>query len=182
MNNIYSHHRCFGWRLVFFISLLKPKRCLEVGTYCGYSAMIIAQSIDADSRLDTCEINNKTAEIALRAWKKANIHKKIRIHMQPAIKTLIQLSKDNLGKYDFIFIDGDKTNYPTYYLLAKDLLRTGGIIIIDNISWNGQIIDEKLNDRQVEGIRQCNKLISRDKQVISCIIPLGDGMFLIQKN
>jgi predicted O-methyltransferase YrrM len=170
-----------GQLLKFLIKFQQPKLCLELGTYCGYSSLTIAEALPTSAHLHTCDVNIRTTQFAKNIWQEAGVANKITLHLQPALKTLLNFSRTHLSTFDFIFIDADKTQYPTYYLLAKDLLRSGGMMIIDNITWQGQIHNNEIQHRQINGIRRCNEIIQHDKDVISCIIPLGDGMFLIQK-
>lgn len=171
-----------GQFLKFLLTILKPKKCLELGTYCGYSALLMAESIADDAHLYTCDIKETVTNIAKQAWLDAGVNHKISLILQPAVKTMMQFIKSEPASFDFIFIDADKTNYTTYYLMAKDLLKSGGTMIIDNIAWEGKVANSKYQDRQTKEIRNCNQLIMRDHSVTSCIVPLGDGMFLIHKN
>ncbi len=167
--------------LRFLLASNQPKKCLEIGSYCGYSTMVIAEAITKDGHVHTCDKNESTTRYALEAWQDAGIDHKITLHLGLAVKTLIHLMPDHQNTFDFVFIDADKTSYSTYYLLAKDLLKPGGIIILDNIAWSGKVASAQYNDRQTDAIRHCNQLVAKDTDVISCIIPLGDGMFLAHK-
>lgn len=167
--------------LRFLIQLTGAKRCLELGTYCGYSALVMAQTLPKDGIVHTCDINQKTVKYAYEAWRKANVSEQVIFHLGPALETLNMFVKGN-EIFDLIFIDADKTNYINYYQLAKQLLAPKGIILIDNILWDGKVIDDKVSDRQTKAIRQFNQVVKDDPEVSSCVIPLGDGLTLIQLN
>ena len=117
--------------------------------------------------------NEETNKIALDFFKKANQNHKIKTIIKPALESLKELEND---KFDMVFIDADKLNYKEYYEKSLALLNKGGIIIIDNVLWHGEVADEKNNDKFTMSIREFNKFVSEDKRVEQIIIPLGDGM------
>lgn len=165
----------------FLIRLTPGKRVLELGTFTGYSALAMALAMPDDGHLLTCDINEEWTKHCHRYWKKAAMDHKITLKMGPALATLEQcLIKGEAGTYDFIFIDADKTNYLPYYELALKLLQPKGILLIDNIFWRGKVICEQETGAQVREIRKLNEWIKNDKRIFQTLVPIADGLFLIQ--
>jgi predicted O-methyltransferase YrrM len=123
--------------------------------------------------LITLDKNEKTNELALKFFKKAKQDHKIKTIVKPALETLEELNKN---EFDMIFIDADKMNYKQYYEKSLELIKKGGLIIIDNVLWHGEVADEKNNDKFTINIREFNKLVNEDSRVEQIIMPLGDGM------
>ena len=149
------------------------KNVLEIGTFTGLSALSISLALPDDGKLIALDKNEETNKVASTFFKKANQDHKIKTIIQPALESLDDL-KNN--KFDMIFIDADKMNYKEYYQKSLGLLNNGGLIIIDNVLWHGEVADEKNNDKFTINIREFNKFVSEDKRVEQIIIPLGDGM------
>jgi predicted O-methyltransferase YrrM len=170
-----------GQFISFLVSITEAKKCLELGTFTGYSALVIADSLPEDGRLITCDINTDWTEMALSAWQEANLSHKIHLELAPARDTLNNLEKTDSSSFDFIFIDADKTNYMHYYQSAIMLSRPGGLIVIDNIFWDGKVIDPTYaEDKQTSAIMDLNEYISNDTRVISSIVPIADGLCLVK--
>ena len=159
--------------LHLIIKISKIKKVLEIGTFTGLSALTISLALPDDGNLITLDKNEETNKIALDFFKKANQDHKIKTIIKPALKSLKELEND---KFDMVFIDADKMNYKSYYEKSLELLNKGGLIIIDNVLWHGEVADEKNNDKFTKSIREFNKFVSEDKRVEQIIIPLGDGM------
>ena len=159
--------------LHLIIKISKIKKVLEIGTFTGLSALTISLALPDDGNLITLDKNEQTNKIALDFFKKANQDHKIKTIIKPALKSLKELEND---KFDMVFIDADKMNYKSYYEKSLQLLNKGGLIIIDNVLWHGEVADEKNNDKFTISIREFNKFVSEDKRVEQIIIPLGDGM------
>ena len=149
------------------------KNALEIGTFTGLSALSIALALPDDGKLIALDKNNETNKIAINFFKKANQTHKIQTIVKPALETLDEL---NDKKFDMVFIDADKMNYKAYYEKSLGLINRGGLIIIDNVLWHGEVADEKNDDKFTINIREFNKFVSEDKRVEQIIIPLGDGM------
>ena len=149
------------------------RNVLEIGTFTGLSALSIALALPENGKLIALDKNEETNKIAVSFFKKANLDNKIKTIVKPALDSLEEL-KNN--KFDMVFIDADKMNYKEYYEKSLHLLKTGGLIIIDNVLWHGEVADEKNNDKFTKSIREFNKFVSEDKRVEQIIIPLGDGM------
>mgnify|MGYP001412728973 FL=1 len=159
--------------LHLLIKVSNIKNVLEIGTFTGLSALSISLALPDDGKLIALDKNDETNEIALNFFEKAKQSHKIKTIIKPALKSLEEL-KDK--KFDMVFIDADKMNYKEYYEKSLRMLNQGGLIIIDNVLWHGEVVDEKNNDKFTVYIREFNKFVSEDKRVEQIIIPLGDGM------
>ena len=163
--------QCHFLHLIIKISNIK--NVLEIGTFTGLSALSISLALPKDGKLIALDKNDETNKIALSFFKKAKQSHKIKTIIKPALKSLEEL-KDK--KFDMVFIDADKMNYKKYYEKSLELINRGGLILIDNVLWHGEVADEKNNDKFTKSIREFNKFVSEDKRVEQIIIPLGDGM------
>ena len=149
------------------------KTVLEIGTFTGLSALSIALALPDDGKLTALDKDEETNKIAVRFFKKANQDNKIQTIVKPALDSLEELK--NL-KFDMVFIDADKINYKEYYEKSLNLLDKGGLIIIDNVLWHGEVADEDNLDKFTVNMRDFNDYIANDKRVEQIIVPLGDGM------
>ena len=163
--------QCYFLHLIIKISNIKD--VLEIGTFTGLSALSISLALPEDGKLIALDKNEETNKIALSFFKKANQTHKIQTIVKPALETLDELNNE---KFDMVFIDADKMNYKAYYEKSLGLINRGGLIIIDNVLWHGEVADEKNDDKFTINIREFNKFVSEDKRVEQIIIPLGDGM------
>jgi caffeoyl-CoA O-methyltransferase len=149
------------------------KTVLEIGTFTGLSALSIALALPDDGKLIALDKDEVTNKIALDFFKKANQDNKIQTIIKPALDSLDEL-KNN--KFDMVFIDADKMNYKEYYERSLNLLDKGGLIIVDNVLWHGEVADEDNYDKFAVNIRDFNTYVANDKRVEQIIVPLGDGM------
>ena len=149
------------------------KNALEIGTFTGLSALSIALALPDDGKLTVLDKNEETNRIAIGFFKKANQDHKIKTITKPALESLEEL-KNN--KFDMVFIDADKMNYKEYYERSLKLLDKGGLIIVDNVLWHGEVADEDNLDKYTINIRDFNTYVANDKRVEQIIVPLGDGM------
>ena len=163
--------QCHFLHLIIKISGIKD--VLEIGTFTGLSALSISLALPNDGKLIALDKNQETNKVALDFFKKAKQDHKIKTIIKPALQSLSEF-KDQ--KFDMIFIDADKMNYKNYYEKSLELIKKGGLIIIDNVLWHGEVVDEKNNDKFTINIREFNKFILEDKRVEQLIFPLGDGM------
>jgi len=163
--------QCYFLHLIIKISNVKD--VLEIGTFTGLSALSISLALPEDGKLIALDKNEETNKIALSFFKKANQTHKIQTIVKPALDTLDEFSNK---KFDMVFIDADKMNYKAYYEKSLGLINRGGLIVIDNVLWHGEVADEKNDDKFTINIREFNKFVSEDKRVEQIIIPLGDGM------
>jgi caffeoyl-CoA O-methyltransferase len=163
--------QCHFLHLIIKISNIK--NVLEIGTFTGLSALSIALALPEDGKLTALDKNEETNNVALSFFKKANQDHKIQTIIKPALESLDDL-KNN--KFDMVFIDADKMNYKEYYERSLKLVNKGGLIIIDNVLWHGEVADETNVDKFTLNIREFNAHIEQDKRVEQIIVPLGDGM------
>lgn len=170
-----------GQFLRTLLALTGAKRILEVGTFCGYSSLVMAEATPNDATITTLDINPSWSDFSDTAWCEAGIRDKIDFRLGPALESLADIKKEMTEPFDFIFIDADKTSYSDYYDYAYDLVKKGGVILVDNIFWDGRVLDEAVDDRQTIAIRDLNHKIRLDKRVDSCMIPIADGLFLVVK-
>ena len=149
------------------------KHVLEIGTFTGLSALSIALALPDDGKLIALDKNEKTSKVAIDFFKKANLDDKIQTMIKPALDSLNELKNNT---FDMVFIDADKMNYKRYYERSLNLLDKGGLIIVDNVLWHGEVADEDNLDKYTVNIREFNSYVANDKRVEQIIVPLGDGM------
>ena len=161
------------------IKISNIKKILEIGSFTGFSALSMAIALPSDGLLISLD---KSSEFSIKAqsfYQKAN-EKRIKQVIKPAIESLKEL-KDSSQKFDLIFIDADKENYLKYYEASMDLINKNGLIVIDNVLWHGEVIDDTKNDKFTNIIREFNTHIKKDSRVIKNIIPIGDGLTICIK-
>jgi predicted O-methyltransferase YrrM len=166
-----------GQFMALLVQAIGARRCLEIGTYTGYSALAVALALPEDGRIVCCDISEEWTAIAQRFWKKAGMEHKIELRLAPALETLKNLK----GPFDFVFIDADKGNYENYYEGCLPLVRRGGIIAVDNTLWSGWVADAKRRDDDTRALRAFNDKLHRDERVALSLLPLGDGVTLALK-
>jgi caffeoyl-CoA O-methyltransferase len=149
------------------------RNVLEIGTFTGLSALSIALALPENGKLIALDRNEETNKIAVSFFKKANLDNKIKTIVKPALDSLEEL-KNN--KFDMVFIDADKMNYKEYYERSLKLVNKGGLVIVDNVLWHGEVADEDNLDKFTVNIRDFNTYVANDKRVEQIIVPLGDGM------
>ena len=159
--------------LHLIIKISNTKNVLEIGTFTGLSALSIALALPEDGKLIALDKDKESNMIAVDFFKKANQDNKIQTIVKPALDSLDELKN---YKFDMVFIDADKLNYKEYYEKSLKIIKKGGLIIIDNVLWHGEVVDENNIDKFTLIIRELNDYVSRDKRVEQIIIPLGDGM------
>ena len=165
-------------RLLSMLSkMVQPKRILEIGTYTGYSAICMAEGLTEDGLLYTIEVNSEMEEMLVQHFKSTNVDKKIRQFFGPAAQIIVEIEENN---FDLVFIDADKRNNLHYFQLIFDKVRSGGLIIIDNVLWKGKVYGNE-NDADTRSIRELNDHIAEDKRVEKLILPVRDGIMLIRK-
>jgi predicted O-methyltransferase YrrM len=171
-----------GQFMALLARLVGARRCLEVGTFTGYSALVVALALPADGWIITCDVDPKMTAIAQRYWAEAGVAGKIDLRLAPALETLDRLLAEGASaSFDFAFIDADKTNYDGYYERALKLLRQGGLIVIDNVLWSGAVADPKRNDADTTALRALNRKLHRDERVDLSLLPIADGITLARK-
>tara|TARA_B100000886_G_scaffold155022_1_gene105540 strand:+ start:126 stop:782 length:657 start_codon:yes stop_codon:yes gene_type:complete len=170
--------QCYFLELITKIS--KSKKILEIGTFTGLSTLSMALGLPEDGRIIALDKNRETNIKAKEFFKKAEQDKKIKTIVNSALDTLKELKKEN-STFDIIFIDADKENYKDYYNRSFDLLKRGGLIIIDNVLWHGEVADEKNNEKFTNIIRDFNNFVKKDERTEQIILPLGDGFTICNK-
>ena len=163
--------QCHFLHLIIKISNIK--NVLEIGTFTGLSALSIALALPDDGKLIALDKNEETSKVAKDFFKKANLDNKIQTMIKPALDSLDELKN---SKFDMVFIDADKMNYKKYYEKSLSLMDKGGLIIVDNVLWHGEVADEDNLDKYTINIRDFNTYVANDKRVEQIIVPLGDGM------
>lgn len=162
--------------------LIGARRAIEVGTFTGYSSLSVARALPADGRLVCCDVSEDYTRIARRYWAEAGLADRIELRIAPAVETLAALLREGgAGSYDFAFIDADKPSYDAYYERCLELVRQGGVIVIDNVLWSGKVADPSTDDPSTAALRALNRKIGQDPRVAACMIPVGDGLTLARK-
>lgn len=171
-----------GQLMALLVKLMGAKRCIEIGTFTGYSSLAVALALPDDGQIICCEVNPATSAIAQRYWQKAGVAGKIELRLAPALETLDRLLKAGAaGSFDFAFIDAEKTEYDDYYEACLKLLRPRGLMVIDNVLWGGQVADPNRRDQSTMAFKKLNKKIHADQRVDISMLPLGDGVTLALK-
>ncbi len=171
-----------GQFLAFLVTLIGARRCIEIGTFTGYSALWVASALPEDGTLVCCDIDEKTAAVARRYWKEAGVDRKIALRLAPALDTLQSLlASDDAGTFDYVFIDADKENYDAYYERALKLVRPGGLIAFDNMLWGGAVADGRKRDADTLALRALNAKLHDDRRIDLSLLYIGDGVTLARK-
>ena len=171
-----------GAFLSILTKLLSAKKTLDIGVFTGYSTLVVARELTDDGLVVACDTSIEWTSIAKKYWKLACVDKKVDLCLAPAKKTLEKLIENGEeSTFDFSFIDADKINYQTYYDYSLKLLKPGGIIAIDNVLWNGQVIDENNSEPATRAIRLFNEKLYQDDRVYISMVPIGDGLTLAYK-
>lgn len=172
-----------GRLLRMIVQMLRPKSVLEIGTFTGYSALSMAAGLDEGATIDTVEVDDELEPMAQEFFDRSEYGSKIRLHIGSALEIAPTLGK----KFDLVFIDGDKREYPAYYrmLMGDDggepLVHSGSILLADNILWYGKVVEQVAhNDRQTQGIVEFNRMVRDDERVENFILPLRDGLNMIR--
>jgi predicted O-methyltransferase YrrM len=171
-----------GQFMALLVRMLGAKKTLEVGTFTGYSALVVAIALPPDGQVITCDISESDTAIAQRYWQEAGVADKIQLHLAPGLDTLQRLvTEGHSNTFDFAFIDADKQNYPSYYKLALQLVRPGGLIAVDNTLWSGRVLESQTADQQTRAIQAFNQTLHQDQRVRLSLVPIGDGLTLALK-
>jgi O-methyltransferase len=171
-----------GQFMAFLVELTGAHRLLEMGTFTGYSALTCALALPPDGEIVTCDINPDWTVMAQKAWQEAGVAEKIQLRLGPGERTLkALLAEGQANRFDMMFIDADKTGYDTYYELGLQLVRPGGVILIDNVLWGGSVADPSDQDEDTVAIRNLNAKIHADNRVTVSMLPVGDGLTLARR-
>jgi predicted O-methyltransferase YrrM len=171
-----------GQLMGLLLELMGARRVLEVGTFTGYSSTAMALALPADGTLVACDLSEEWTNVARRYWREAGVESKIELRLGPARATLDTLIEaGQAGSFDFAFIDADKTAYDDYYERSLTLLRSGGLLAVDNALWSGAVADDTDQRENTRAIRALNAKIAADARVSSSLVPIGDGLHLARK-
>ena len=171
-----------GQFMALLIQLMGARRAIEIGVFTGYSALAVALALPEDGRIVACDISDEHLGMARRYWKEAGVDSKIDFRLGPALATLnLMIAEGQAGSYDFAFIDADKTNYDGYYECALELIRPGGLIMVDNVLWSGRVADEREMSPDTVALRAFNTKLYKDSRIALSMLPLSDGVTLALK-
>lgn len=171
-----------GQFMALLVELMGARNALEIGTFTGYSALAVALALPDDGRLVACDISEEWTSIGRRYWEEAGVAHKIDLRLAPALETLDALvAEGRAATFDFAFLDADKEGYGAYYERTLELMRPGGLIVLDNTLWEGKVVDPEATDADTEAIRAINAKLADDDRVTLSLLPVGDGLTLARK-
>ena len=171
-----------GQLMGLLAELTGVERAIEVGTFTGYSAICVAETMPKQGQLVACDVNEEWTAIAREYWERAGLDEIIELHLRPAGETLeALLDAGEREQFDFAFIDADKTNYDLYYERCLELVRPGGLVCVDNTLWSGDVADPDNTSDDTEAIRALNAKMGRDDRVTVSLVPIGDGFSVARK-
>jgi predicted O-methyltransferase YrrM len=171
-----------GQFMALLVRLIGARRCVEVGTFTGYSSLVVALALPPDGSVIACDVSREWTDIARRYWHEAGVAHVIDLRLQPAARTLDELiAAGGKNQYDFAFIDADKTGYPGYYEQLLTLVRPGGLITADNTLWSGKVADPSITDADTRALRAFNARLHADERIDLSLVPIGDGLTLARK-
>ncbi len=172
-----------GQLMGLLVQLIGAKKCLEVGVFTGYSSLAVALNLPDDGMIVACDVSVEFTAIATQYWEAAGVRDKIDLRIAPALETLDRLLANGEAEtFDFAFIDADKNNYAAYYDRCFQLVRSGGLILVDNVLWYGRVADPAMDeDKRTRSIKQINQQIYHDDRVQISLIPIGDGLTIARK-
>jgi caffeoyl-CoA O-methyltransferase len=171
-----------GAFMALLVELTGARRCIELGTFTGYSSLAVALALPPDGRIVCCDVSEDWTSVARRYWQEAGVADRVDLRIGPALDTLDTLLADGAeNSFDFGFVDARKSEYPAYYDRLLRLTRPGGLILFDNVFRAGAVIDPAVDDEEVRGIRTLNERLADDERVTVSMIPLADGVTLARK-
>ncbi len=171
-----------GQFMALLVELIGARRTLEVGVFTGYSSLCVALALPPEGRIVACDRNEEWTAVARRYWREAGVADKIDLRLGPALDTLDALIEaGETGRFDFAFIDADKTEYADYYERILVLLRPGGLVAVDNVLWFGAVADPDKDDEDTTALRAFNEKLRDDERVSLSLLPLADGLTLARK-
>jgi predicted O-methyltransferase YrrM len=169
-----------GAFMAMLVKLMGAKRILEVGTFTGYSSL--AMALAGDVKIIAADVSEEWTNVARKYWKRAGVDGRIELRLGPAAETLEQLlTAGEASRFDLMFIDADKSSYDTYYEGGLKLLRTGGVMLIDNVLWSGSVADPSVKDEDTSALRALNAKIMADIRVDLVMVPICDGVTMARK-
>jgi predicted O-methyltransferase YrrM len=171
-----------GAFLAMLVELTGARRCIEVGTFTGYSSTAVALALPPDGHLVCCDVSAEWTAVAQRYWQEAGVADKVDLHVAPAVDTLDRLLADGGGdSYDLAFVDADKTGYDSYYERLLRLVRPGGLLVFDNTLWGGEVVNPDARDDDTRAITELNLKLAADERISVCLLPIADGVTLARR-
>jgi predicted O-methyltransferase YrrM len=171
-----------GAFLAILVELMGARRCIEVGTFTGYSSTAVALALPTDGRLICCDVSEEWTSVARKYWAEAGVGDKIDLRIGPAAETLDQLLEaGEEGAFDLAFVDADKSGYDGYYERLLRLVRPGGLIAFDNTLWGGAVLDQDTDDEDTRAIQALNAKLAGDERISICLLPVADGLTLARR-
>jgi len=171
-----------GALLAILVELTGARRCIEVGTFTGYSSTAIALALPEDGQLICCDVSEEWTSVARKYWDEAGVAGKIDLRIAPAADTLDQLLADGeQDAFDFAFIDADKTGYDGYYERLLRLIRPGGLIAVDNTLWGGEVVNSDAGNQDTLALQAFNVKLAADERITLCLLPVADGVTLARR-
>lgn len=170
-----------GQFMALMVKLMAARKIIEVGTFTGYSSTAMAMALPENGLIICCDLSWSWTSVAREYWREAGVDNKIDLRLAPALTTMHLLIDEGWDDFDMAFIDADKENYMEYYEVALKLLRPGGLIMVDNVLWGGDVVDEQNHDPSTEAIRDFNRFVYEDERIDMSLLPLGDGLSLLRK-
>ncbi len=170
-----------GAFLALMVKLMEATRCIEIGSFTGYSALSVAQALPPNGHIIALDVSKEFTDKARGYWKEGGVEKKIELRLGPGVEALDKMIAGREGPFDFVFIDADKPNYDNYYERALKLLRVGGMIAFDNMLWSGAVADESIKDESTVALRKLNAKIQADTRVDMALATIGDGVMMVRK-
>jgi len=171
-----------GQFMELLVQLMGARKTIEIGVFTGYSSLCVALALPPNGQIIACDVSEEYTAIARRYWEAAGVANKISLQLGPAINTLDKLiAEGQAGTFDFAFIDADKENYEAYFERSLQLVRNGGLIVIDNVLWSGRVADPQVQDTNTTALRSFNDKLRNDPRVTLSVVPIGDGLTLALK-
>ena len=172
-----------GAFMAMLVLLTGARRILEIGTFTGYSTLAMALALPLDGRIVACDVSREWTDIGREHWQRAGVADRIDLRLAPGRETIAALlAAGEAGRFDMAFIDANKSSYDHYYEGAFNLLRSGGLMLIDNVLWGGEVAKPGVNDRATVSLRALNAKIHADARVSIAMIPIADGVTMVRKN
>ena len=171
-----------GQLMAMLVKLVNSRKIVEIGTFTGYSSTVMALAMPEDSQLIAFDISEEYTRTARRFWKKAGVDQRVKLvlgNAKESLKDFLQTGEQE--SVDLAFIDADKSSYAEYYECCLKLIRPGGLILVDNVLWSGQVADASNHDKDTEALRIFNAALSSDQRVDLCMVPIGDGLTIARK-
>jgi predicted O-methyltransferase YrrM len=171
-----------GAFMAWLAELIGARRCLELGTFTGYSSLAVALALPPDGRMICCDVSEEWTRVARRFWDEAGVADRIELRLGPALASLdALLAEGGAGGFDYAFVDADKEEYPAYYDRLIELIRPGGVMLWDNVFWGGEVVTGEADDPSLAAIRELNERLATDDRVSIAMLPIADGLTLLRR-